>query len=70
MTERCGRDIPDGNPDYRVLWAKSNPRHPLCKHLLDIAVVTTTVGFTGGCPGCHITETGRRLAISVRSSSQ
>lgn len=27
-------------PNYRYLWAKSNPRHPLWKHLLDSAAVS------------------------------
>ncbi|MGB9588369.1 MAG: CRISPR-associated endonuclease Cas3'', partial [Armatimonadota bacterium] len=27
-------------PDYTILWAKSDPRHPLWKHLLDAAAVS------------------------------
>ncbi len=28
------------SPDYRLLWAKSTPRHPLWKHMLDTAAVS------------------------------
>ena len=29
--------------DYRLLWAKSEPRHPLWKHLLDASAISLTL---------------------------
>lgn len=29
----------------KVLWAKSNPKHPLWKHLLDAAAVALSLSF-------------------------
>lgn len=37
--------------DCRKLWAKSNPRHPLWKHLLDVAAVAFVLPFPMGEKG-------------------
>ncbi|MDM7992821.1 MAG: hypothetical protein QUS11_05855 [Candidatus Fermentibacter sp.] len=39
MVELEEKGFPDNSANFRVLWAKSSPRHPLWKHLLDLAAV-------------------------------
>lgn len=36
--EEIASDLPAA--DYKILWAKSEPKHPLWKHLLDAAAVS------------------------------
>lgn len=43
MADIFEKVILNESPDFRVLWAKSRPRHPLWKHLLDSAAVSGSV---------------------------
>lgn len=43
MNDMTTISIPSSD-DYKLLWAKSNPRHPLWKHLLDASAVSLALG--------------------------
>jgi len=44
-------------PDWRVLWAKSKPRHALWKHLLDAAAVSLALSHSMAAFGWNPAQT-------------
>ncbi|MBN2074341.1 MAG: CRISPR-associated helicase Cas3' [Dehalococcoidales bacterium] len=50
-------------PDYKILWAKSEPRHSLWKHILDTSAVSLALPPPVGCFGWSAEETALLVGL-------